>query len=399
MILPPAGSYRPVWRDVMTQLSFEPFDADAHVNPPPTFWDEYLPSSLAGRGPKIEEGSEQDGHDWVVFEGARKPLNVLSSVVAQGKNFRPVGRRSDIQAGSWQPGSRLTDMDRDGVGIAALFGGGPLGTRDNDLYIASFEAYNRWLADFCAHSPKRLVGVAYLPMQDIDQSIRMLKEAASMGMRAVNIPAFPQSSKGTDGGGFAAQVLALTGDPDGPLQYDDPAFDPFWKACVDHDMAITIHLGARVARPGMNRFLPNLVMSKVCMAEPIAIMIFGGVFERFPDLRFAAIESGVGWMAWMAEYMDSIYDNQRHWLQLDLKHRPSHYMDQNVFASFIRDPVGIRNRDLPGGRNIMWSTDYPHSETTWPRSLEVMDWQFEGLSEAERRPIMRDTAVRFFGLG
>ena len=112
-------------------------------------------------------------------------------------------------------------------------------------------------------------------------------------------------------------------------------------------MGVTIHLGARVARPSMTRFLPNLVMSKVCMAEPIAIMIFGGVFDRFPTLRFASIESGVGWMSWMAEYMDSIYHNQRHWLQLELAHEPSFYMDRNVWGSFIRDPVGIRNRDLP----------------------------------------------------
>ena len=376
----------------------ELIDADAHVNPPPTFWDGYLPKPFADRGPRIEEGRPDEIHDWVVFEGSRKPLNLMSSTVGQGRNFRPVGRRSDIQSGSWEPAARLGDMARDGVSRAVLFGGGPLGTADNDLYLASFGAYNRWLADFCRHDPKHLVGVAYLPMQDIDQSIAMLKEAARLGHRAVNIPAFPQSKTGTGGGGFAAQVLALTGDPDGALQYDNPEFDRFWTACVDLDMGVTIHLGARVARPQMTRFLPNLVMSKVCMAEPIAIMIFGGVFERFPTLRFAAIESGVGWMAWMAEYMDSIYVNQRHWLQLDLAHPPSFYMDQNVYGSFIRDPVGIRNRELPGGRNIMWSTDYPHSETTWPDSRAVMDRQFAGLSDAERRPIVHDNALRFFGL-
>jgi len=378
--------------------TLELIDADAHVNPPPTFWDDYLPKELADRGPRIEEGGPDETHDWVVFEGSRKPLNIMSSVTGQGRNFRPVGRRSDIQSGSWEPAARLDDMARDGVSRAALFGGGPLGTADNDLYLASFGAYNRWLADFCRHDPGHLVGVAYLPMQDIDQSALMLKEAARLGHKAVNIPAFPQSKKGAAGGGFAAQVLALTGDPDGELQYDNPEFDRFWKTCVDLDMAVTIHLGARVARPQMTRFLPNLVMSKVCMAEPISIMIFGGVFDRFPSLRFASIESGVGWMAWMAEYMDSIYINQRHWLQLDLKNPPSVYMDQNVYGSFIRDPVGIRNRDLPGGRNIMWSTDYPHSETTWPDSRAVLDRQFAGLSDDQRRPVVRDNAFRFFGL-
>jgi predicted TIM-barrel fold metal-dependent hydrolase len=373
-------------------------DADAHVNPPATFWDDYLPAKFSGRGPRIEEGAPSESHDWVVFEGSRRPLNLLSSVVGQGRNFKPVGRRADVRAGSFEPAARLEDMGKDGVDIAVLFGGGPLGTADNDLYIASFEAYNRWLADFCKYDPKRLVGVAYLPMQDIDQSIAMLKDAAKRGLKGVNIPAFPQSSKSAAGGGFAAQVLALTGDPEGPLQYDDPEFDRFWQACVDHDMAVTIHLGARVARPGMNRFLPNLVMSKVCMAEPISIMVFGGVFERFPTLRYGSIESGVGWMSWMAQYMDDIYDNQRHWLQLDLKERPSVYMDQNVYGSFIRDPIGVKNRNLPGGRNIMWSTDYPHSETTWPESQKNLQRHFADLTEEEMRPIVRDNATRFFGL-
>ena len=247
----------------MTQ-TLELIDADAHVNPPPTFWDDYLPAQFAARGPEIEAGGADEAHDWVVFEGSRKPLNVMSSVVAQGKNFRPTGRRSDIQAGSWEPAARLEDMAQDGVSRAALFGGGPLGTADNDLYIASFAAYNRWLADFCAHDPAHLIGVAYLPMQDIDQSIALLKEAAASGLRGVNIPAFPQSKQATGGGGFAAQVLALTGDPDGPLQYDNPEFDRFWKTCVDHDLAVTIHLGARVARPGIGRRkLPQLFAERI----------------------------------------------------------------------------------------------------------------------------------------
>ena len=132
-------------------------DADAHVNPPATFWDDYLPRKFAGRGPKIEAGAPGEPHDWVVFEGSRKPLNILSSVVKQGRDFRPTGRQSDLQAGTWEPSARLEDMARDGVARAVLFGGGPLGTSDNDLYLASFQAYNHWLADFCSYDPKRLV--------------------------------------------------------------------------------------------------------------------------------------------------------------------------------------------------------------------------------------------------
>jgi predicted TIM-barrel fold metal-dependent hydrolase len=300
--------------------------------------------------------------------------------------------------GNWEPAARLEDMDRDGVETAVMYGGGPLGTADNDLYLASFEAYNNWLADFCSYAPSRLVGAAYLPMQDVNESIRMAKDAAKRGLRAVNIPAWPQSGP-IVGGGFGAQVLALTGDPEGKLQYDDAHFDPFWKTCVDLDLAVTIHLGARVARPGMMKFMPHLVMSKLTMAEPIAIMLFGGVFDRFPDLRYGAIESGSGWVAFVAEYMDGIMDTQSHWLNLKLGLRPSEYFDRNIYTSFIRDREGIRNRHLPGGKNMMWSTDYPHSETTWPESMAYKDFQFAGVPEDEIAPIVHDNARRFYGLG
>jgi predicted TIM-barrel fold metal-dependent hydrolase len=374
-------------------------DADAHVNPPATFWDEYLPTRLKGRGPQIERGSETEGHDWVVFEGSRKPLTIFTSISGQDKEFKTLGREADLRDGGWRPAARLADMDTDGVAIAALFGGGPLGTADNDLFVESFQAYNRWLADFCSYDSKRLVGAGYVPMQDVDQAIAMLKDAAKRGLRSVNIPAFPMSkASGVGAGGFAAQVLALTGDPDGPRQYDQPEFDPFWKAAVDHDMAITIHLGARVARPGMTRVLTHMVMSKVTMAEPISILLFGGVFDRFPELRFGSIESGVGWFSWMATYMDNSYFGQKHWTGVNLKMAPSDYMDRNVWGSFIRDPIGIKLRHEKGGKNIMWSTDYPHSESTWPNSRAEMDQQFAGLSEDEIRPIVYDNARRFYGL-
>ena len=100
----------------------------------------------------------------------------------------------------------------------------------------------------------------------------------------------------------------------------------------------------------------------------------------------------------MAEYMDSIYNNHLHWLKLNMKNPPSFYMDQNVYGSFIRHPVGIRNRDLPGGRNIMWSTDYPHSECTWPDSCAIMADHFAGVPDSEREPIVHGNALRFYGL-
>jgi predicted TIM-barrel fold metal-dependent hydrolase len=134
------------------------------------------------------------------------------------------------------------------------------------------------------------------------------------------------------------------------------------------------------------------------MAEPIAIAIFGGIFQRFPKLRFASVESGVGWFAWMAEYMDRTWEKQRYWTNSKLTEKPSFYMDQNVYGSFINDRLGILCRNEPGGRNIMWSSDYPHSETTFPNSREVIARDFVGVPDEDVRQIVAERARRLYSV-
>jgi predicted TIM-barrel fold metal-dependent hydrolase len=370
-------------------------DADAHLDPPHDMWRTYLPAKLHEFAPYIEEDKE---HDWIVFEGKRRPLRMISNQAGRtGKNFKMYGKQSEMRA-AWLPEQRLADMDLDGIEAAVMFGGGPLGTSNSELYIASFEAYNRWLWDFCGAARKRLVGVAYLPMRDVDETLRLLRQAAKLGFRTVNIPAFPQASDGiTTSAKIEAiatgQVAALTGNPTGNRSYADAEFDPLWAEIQDLDMTVSIHLGGRIPRFGDKKhFLPDMVMSKLAMGEPIAVAIFGGIFQRYPKLRFASVESGVGWFAWMAEYMDRTWEKQRFWTDSKLTQKPSFYMDQNVFGSFINDRLGILCRNEPGGRNIMWSSDYPHSETTFPNSRDVIARDFVGVPEADIRQIVSERA-------
>jgi predicted TIM-barrel fold metal-dependent hydrolase len=377
-------------------------DADAHVDPPYDMWHEYLPPELRGLGPQIEEGEE---HDWIVFEGKRRPLRMINNQAGRkGKDFKMFGKKSEMRA-AWLPQQRLSDMDTDGIEAAVMFGGGPLGTSNSDLYIASFEAYNRWLWDFCATDRKRLVGVAYLPMRTVEETLKLVKQAAKLGFRNVNIPAFPQSADGiTTTAKIEAiatgQVAALTGNPSGDRTYAQPEFDPLWAEIQSLDMTVTIHLGGRIPRFGVQEhFLPDMVMSKLAMAEPIAIAIFGGIFQRFPKLRFVSVESGVGWFSWMAEYMDRTWEKQRFWTNSKLTEKPSFYMDQNVYGSFINDRLGIVCRNEPGGRNIMWSSDYPHSETTFPNSRDVIARDFVGVPEADIRMIVAERARRLYAVG
>jgi predicted TIM-barrel fold metal-dependent hydrolase len=320
-----------------------------------------------------------------------------------GKDFKMIGKRSEMRA-AWKPEQRLADMDADGIAAAVLFGGGPLGTSNSELYVASYEAYNRWVWDFCAADRRRLVPIAYLPMRNIDETLELLGHAARLGFRAANIPAFPQAADGYSTGANvkalkSGQTAALTGDPKGAWQYSNSDFDRLWAGFEAHDMTTTIHLGARVPRFGEKQhFLPDMPMSKVAMIEPIAIAIFNGIFQRFPKLRFASVESGVGWMAWAAEYMDRTWEKQRYWTESPLTEKPSFFMERNVYASFIQDRTGVLTRNLPGARNIMWSSDYPHSETTFPHSREVIARDFEGIPQDDIREITSNRAKQVYGV-
>ena len=139
-------------------------------------------------------------------------------------------------------------------------------------------------------------------------------------------------------------------------------------------------------------------MSKMGMAEPISIFVFNAIFERFPGLKIASVESGVGWMAWLAEYNDRTWEKQRFWTESPLKNPPSYYMDQNVYGVFLQDRIGIQLRHEPGGRNIMWASDYPHSETTFPRSREILLRDFAGVPDDDIRDIVCNRTRDFFQL-
>jgi predicted TIM-barrel fold metal-dependent hydrolase len=373
-------------------------DADAHVNPPPTFWKDYLPAHLRDLAPRIESG---DDADYVVFEGKRKKFSVMSAQAGKkGEDYKFFGRQSDTRPGGWEANARLKDMDQDGMDAAVIYGGGPLGTSNVELYLASYEAYNRWIADFCSHDPDRLVGIAYLPTHDIAFAVDLMRRMAKIGLKGINIPAFPQSKESFAVGSGGMQLLALTGDPNGTRRYDSEEFHPLWEAAIELGMTVNIHLGARSVRfEPVEYFLPDLLMTKFSMAESIAIMIFGGVFERYPDLKFVSVESGVGWFAFASEYMDAIWNRHRHWTKSQLPKPPSYYMEKNVYGSFIHDKAGVQMRHLLGAKNIMWSSDYPHSETTFPHSLEEIAHTFEGVSEEDKYKIICGTAKELYHIG
>src|SRR5205823_10389695 len=154
-------------------IDYRIISADSHVNPPPTFWRDYLPERFKDAAPRLEQTDEGD---FLLFEGHRAPVNLLPALAGKkAEDYRTTGKLSEARPGGWEPQARLEDLALDGVDAEALFGGGPLASQDIDLRRASFRAYNTWLADFCSVERDRLLGTAYIPMWDTEEALEELQ--------------------------------------------------------------------------------------------------------------------------------------------------------------------------------------------------------------------------------
>ena len=377
--------------------------ADSHVNPPPFFWNDYLPAHLKDRAPKLESAAEGD---FIFYEGRRAPITMLGAAAGQKfEDYKAIGSDMDLKEllrvsrpGGWEPAERLKDMDMDGVDAEVLYGGGPLTSADPEFCLATFRAYNDWLADFCSAAPDRFIGIAYIPTWDVDIAIRETEHAHRRGLRGVMIGAYPPAPPEEAGAGGQGGFLGwLTSG----VSYNDPVFDPFWKKLIELNMAAHIHLGPALrpaGKPAPRPFLVGLTVGKLFMAEPIADAIFSGRFQRFPELMQVTVESGIGWGAFLVEYMDRNWERHRYHDESVLKEPPSFYFRRNIKATFLHDPVAIRERDIIGVDNIMWSSDYPHSDTTWPNSLDVIEEHLGGIPEDEKRKIVGENAAKLYNI-
>jgi predicted TIM-barrel fold metal-dependent hydrolase len=353
--------------------------ADSHVNPPPTMWAEYLPAALRDQAPRLESTAEGD---FEVFEGKRKPVLGINAMAGKKPEEYSlmIRRLEDQRAGGYDPAARLADMDLDGIRAEVIYGGGPLPSQKDELRIASYAAYNDWLADFCTKDPKRLLGVAYLPCETPDLAVAEAKRAARLGLRGCVIPRFP-----------------------GDGEWFDPEWDALWRALVDVGFAAAIHVGGRARKAGMpsldaTGFMSDLLMSKFAMAEAISRIVLSGVLARYPDLNLVSVEGQLGWLPFTQYYLDHVWEKHRFWTKSELKERPSVYFRRQVYATFMEDPVGLREREQIGVDKILWSSDYPHSETTWPNSKKLTEEWTSGFPEADRRKILFENAERLYRL-
>jgi predicted TIM-barrel fold metal-dependent hydrolase len=316
--------------------------------------------------------------------------------------------RNQLTAGHHDPVARRRDLDFDGVAAEVIFHGSQnnqpipfqgsmLGAPDDpELTAAGIRIYNRWLADLCAADPHRHVGLAHLPLWDLDAAIEELRWARDAGLRGVNFP---------------AQRPWI-------LRYNDRAWEPFWAAASDLDMPLTTHSGAGDPAVFTGPELVALVSTESggwFSRRAVHLLIFAGVFERHPNLRLVLTEQPGEWWPYTCVELDSVHMTTTQGnapLLEQVPQRPSDYMHRNVFigASFLsRAEASAAIRDGYADR-IMWGSDYPHVESTfqYPGTDDfasqtsigklALRFTFAGLPEGDVRAMLGLNAAKVYGL-
>lgn len=289
--------------------------------------------------------------------------------------------------GQWDSARRLRALEDDGVVAEVVFpnAGVPFGgfgeSADHELRGVGNRAYNRWLVDFCASAPGRRAGLAMLAVHDIGLAVAEVGFARERGLRGVILPTVPGP---------------------GLPPYYDPCYEPLWSAVEDSGLPMHIHGGSGTPDYGDYGVVSMLVYATETVYfahRPLWFLIWGGVLERHPALQLVFTESKADWVPSTLEYLDGVYSAKffSH-IKATVKHKPSEYWARqcHVAASFMTHDEALL-RDAIGLDRLMWGSDYPHLEGTWPRSVKSLRRTFAGVPADDARRILTDNPAKLYG--
>ena len=377
-------------------MDYRIISADDHIDLawlPTDLWQKRVPAGWRERAPKVVETA--DGPWWVCGERQWDPWGGRRGAAgAMGGRRHALDRGGVLEPGVLRPTTtalRLADMDRDGIDATVMYGPiVPLLIEDPDLRRVCYRAYNDWLAEFCATAPERLVGAGIIPIDDAKTAADEVRHLGSVGLRT--------------GMFLAARVET-------PLW--DEAWEPLWEAAAETGLPIGFHLGGGLRTVAFSGPKANdagnmgvrVACSTLQMDEPLAAVIFSGALERHRGLKIVLAETGIGWLPYMLERLDDTYqkfvDAREYWRAhggLRLTMPPSAYCRRQVWATFQTDRAGLRMIDLIGAERVMWASDYPHADSTWPESRKAIEENFAGVATETRRRILCDNARALYRL-
>lgn len=384
--------------------------ADSHLEIDTSYWRHRVPERHRDRVPHLLQ-TDLGGDGWVV-EGkltSEVPLDLYAGKGVQSAKDRwaPFGQRFNDTAGTGTAQQRLREQDEDGLYAEVLYPSSSSrwwrNIRDDDAYKAVLRGYNDWLGqEYCAVAPDRLIGLGVIPMTNIDDAVAEMEHCKKVGLKGVALRGFPS--------GKSYPTL------------DD---DRFWSASLHLDMPVTIHV--ELDRPDRDAPLlvypkePEETRSKVAQRPAadfvrqvarfhqlgglnVIQLVLHGLFDRFPKLQLYFAETQAGWVPSFLEVADIRYERHHRWAQelfgwQPLRHGlPSEYVKEHIYWGIVHDRTGVEMRHHVGVNRIMWSTDFPHQESEWPRSREVLDKMMKGVPENEKYQMVTGNCVDFFRL-
>ena len=370
--------------------SYRIVSSDSHVIEPPDLWTSRAEPRFRDRAPRIVR--MEDGDDYWVCDG--KTLFSVGVGAQTGRRFEEPEKLSladtfeNVRPGAYIPEEYVKDLDIDGIDMTILYPTNGLvlySLPNSELLTSIFRTYNDWLAEFCKPFPKQLNGIAMVNIDDVQEGIRELERCANLGFGGAMITVYPPEDR----------------------PYHSPEYEPFWAAAQDLEMPISLHIGTNRPGPGQEfQDSTTITRSFVSNADhwvrmSIGHMIFSGVFERYPKLQIGSIEME---LSWVPHFLDRIDYNYTQRPPLGDAYRfkedmlPSDYFRRNVFVSFQEDALGIRDRHIIGVDHLLWGSDYPHFESTFPRSRQIIEEILVDCTEEEKAKIAGGNVVRIYHL-
>jgi predicted TIM-barrel fold metal-dependent hydrolase len=385
---------------------------DDHVVEPANLWMDRLPAKYKDVGPRIKRapmgevtyvggklsvipGSQGTDTDWWHYEDLVRPLLRVDSAVGVPRDQVTMSgiTYEDMRPGSYEQKPRLEDMDENHIEASLCFPTFPrfcgqtfTEAKDKELALLCVQAYNDWtIEEWCAGSDGRLIPLVIIPLWDAHLAAAEVRRNAERGVRAVCFSEIP-----------AYLGLPSVHDPD---RY----WDPFFQACDETSTVVNMHIGSSSKMPSTSADAPAAVGSSLTHINAelsMADFLFSGLFERFSNLKVAYSEGQIGWIPYLLHRMDVVWEDNRGWGGVAdiVPNPPSSYFPDHVYGCFFDDPNGMKLIDEIGADNITYESDYPHSDSTWPRTAQIAEEQMAGLTDEQRYKVIRGNAIKLFGL-
>jgi predicted TIM-barrel fold metal-dependent hydrolase len=295
--------------------------------------------------------------------------------------------------GAWDSKRRLAELDQDGIVAEVIFPGGSLQTcspfgaglmtyqyeQPADVWWEGCRSYNRWLADFCHETPGRRAGVGLIAIDDVEQAVNEVE-----WLRRNDV--------------FGGIVLPV--DTNGHPYYNHPRYEPLWSVCEDLEMPVHTHSGWTPNYGNLPGSLGIFLYEIGWYAHrPFHHLIWSGAFERHPKLNFVMTEQGATWVVPALEQLDSQYELPMFsHMRRELPRKPSEYFASNGYigAAFLDGDAATARYDI-GVDKLMWGSDYPHMEGTWPHTAEQLESTLGAVPRDEVIQILGTTAASVYG--